>query len=172
MMYRISIHVGNTTTQARLEGFFCVSAVAAVLSRLTHGKPATTLVLSTTDVLYFWKVSTDYPAADGGGWAAAWLSSGTSSQGQQSLLPWMAVLQCSPAEATLPESRSLNAQQKQPCTRLAESVLPGTAVTVMGSPFGALSHMHFRNHIATGVIANVVHGQVRGSIECADLDIL
>ncbi|BDA40720.1 probable peroxisomal leader peptide-processing protease [Coccomyxa sp. Obi] len=29
----------------------------------------------------------------------------------------------------------------------------------MGSPFGALSHMHFRNHVATGVIANVVQGQ-------------
>lgn len=100
--------------------------------------------------------------AGGSDWSAAWLSSDAKSQGQQSLLPWMAVLQC--PHAALPSGglhlAALNAPSQESGALQGPPSMRGQPIVAMGSPFGALSHAHFGNHIASGVIANIVHAEV------------
>ena len=45
------------------------------------------------------------------------------------------------------------------CEQMA--LAQGSTIIAMGSPFGALSHAHFKNHTAAGIIANAVHAEVR-----------
>ena len=76
----------------------------------------------------------------------------------------MAVLKCAPA-ASEPEDPPAQAApiSYQPGERRAlqpTRLQRGCAIAAMGSPFGALSLQHFGSHVAAGIIANTIPGQV------------
>ena len=101
-------------------------------------------------------------SADGGDWSAKWLSGEAKEQGQGSLLPWMAVLDFPFAPIPVGEARPLGLVA---FSKPGSAILPGSTITAMGSPFGALSHAHFKNHIAAGIVANAVYAQVRCTLQ-------